>query len=88
MDIFLVSYEFLGDDYYTDYIPIVAYKTYEEAFKGMNEYANNVKQGSFDDFVDLVGYDITSSDDYTVTLYSEKKNTTMRFMIQKLQLKD
>lgn len=88
MDIFLVSYEFLGNDYYTDLIPIAAYKTYDGAFKGMNKYANDVKQGTFYDFEDLVGYDITSSDDYTVTLYSEKKNTTMRFMIQKLQLKD
>lgn len=88
MDIFLVSYEFLGNDYYTDLIPIAAYKTYDSAFKCMNEYANDVKQGSFDDFVDLVGYDITSSDDYTVTLYSEKKNTTMRFIIQKIQMKD
>lgn len=82
MDIFLVSYEFLGDDYYTDYIPIVAYKTYEKAFKGMNKYANDVKQGIFYDFEDLVGYDITSSDDYTVTLYSKEKHTEMRFMIQ------
>lgn len=88
MDIFLVSYEFLGDDYYTDYIPIVAYKTYEKAFKGMNEYANNVKQGTFYDLEDISGYDITSRDNYTVTLYSEESNNTMRFIIQKLQLKD
>lgn len=88
MDIFLVSYEFLGDDYYTDYIPIVAYKTYEKAFKGMNKYANDVKQGTFYDFEDLRGYDIINSNDCTVTLYSEEKHTKMIFMIQKLQLKD
>lgn len=88
MDIFLVSYEFLGNDYYTDLIPIAAYKTYDGAFKCMNEYANDVKQGTFYDLEDIRGYGITSRDNYTVTLYSEERNNTMRFIIQKLQLKD
>lgn len=88
MDIFLVSYELLGNDYYTDLIPIAAYKTYDSAFKCMNEYTNDVKQGTFYDLEDIRGYDITSRDNYTVTLYSEERNNTMRFIIQKLQLKD
>ena len=88
MDIFLVSYEFIGNDYYTDLIPIAAYKTYDRAFKCMNEYANDVKQGTFYDLEDIRGYDVTSRDNYTVTLYSEERNNTMRFIMQKLQLKD
>lgn len=88
MDIFLVSYEFLGNDYYTDLIQIAAYKTYDRAFKCMNEYANDVKQGTFYDLEDIRGYDIASRDNHTVTLYSEERNNTMRFIMQKLQLKD
>lgn len=88
MDIFLVSYEFIGNDYYTDLIPIAAYKTHDSAFKGMNEYANDVKQCTFYDLEDIRGYDITSRDNYTITLYSEERDNTMRFIIQKLPLKD
>ena len=46
MKIFLVSYEFFGDNYYTETTPFTARKTYESAVEAMNKYADDIVSGT------------------------------------------
>lgn len=86
MKIFLVVYEFFGDDYYTETTVISAYTTYEKAVEAMKRYADDIVNGDFDDFIDKGDYKIVSNSDYQIRLYAEKKHNEAVLTIQNVEL--
>lgn len=88
MDIFLVGYEFSGDDYYTDFIPIAAYTTHENAVKAMNECAHDIVNGKFDKALNKGDYEVVHVRDYQIVLYAKEKHNEARLTIQEIELID
>lgn len=88
MKIFLVGYEFSGDDYYTDFTPITAYVTHEKAVEAMNKYADDIVSGDFDEFIDEGVYEIISNSEYQITLYVKEKYNKAILTIQEVELLD
>lgn len=88
MDIFLVGYEFSGDDYYTDFTPIAAYATHENAVKAMKECAYDIVNGEFDKVINKGDYDVVHIRDYQIVLYAKEKHNEARLTIQEIELID
>lgn len=88
MKIFLVVYEFFGDDYYTETTVISAYTTQEKAIEAMKRCADDIVNGDFDEFIDKGDYEIVNNSDYQIRLYAEKKYNEAVLTIQETDLVD